>query len=96
MYITKLGDCFDALLIACTKRGEESEQVWRNILISNEHWFDLQEKVDDVTNKFYELDEKETGPYGFYKLNIRPVRSDHKQLPFPRRKELLETLNKQN
>lgn len=47
------------------------------MLISNEHWFELQEDLNDITTKFYELDEKETGPFGLYKLNIRPVRSDH-------------------
>jgi hypothetical protein len=41
--------------------------------------------VDDVTTKFYELDDKEIGPYGFYHLNIRPVRTDHEKLPYPRR-----------
>lgn len=64
--------------------------MWQNLLISNEHWFDLQEDLNDITTKFYELDEKETGPFGLYKLNIRPVRSDHNLLPYPRKKDYSE------
>lgn len=64
------------------------------MLITNEHWFDLQEDPNDITTKFYELDEKETGPFGLYKLNIRPVRSDHEKLPYPRKKDYSEMLGR--
>lgn len=50
----------------------------------------MQEDPNDITTKFYELDEKETGPFGLYKLNIRPVRSNHEQLPYPRKKDYSE------
>lgn len=85
-----LAEKFDSVLEELSERGKEAETFWSNLLITNEHWFDLQEDPNDITTKFYELDEKETGPFGLYKLNIRPVQSDYEKLPYPRKKDYSE------
>ena len=37
-------------------RGVYGEKEWKKLLISNEHWFELQGALDDLTTKFYEMD----------------------------------------
>lgn len=34
----------------------------------------------------YEIDEKEMGPFGFYKLNIKPSEERVEQIHYPRKK----------
>lgn len=38
------------------------------------------------------MDEKLVGPFGFYQLNIKPLRTDLDKIPYPRRNQYKELI----